>query len=106
MRELVRVSTRVCARCQYHCYVKQRPACNYLGLTEKSRIYENGKQLYDPEFCDKFVEGPQVEPKRWCAPTIKREEIDHYVAEVITNEKSTRNYFHKQLMGRSRRFDV
>lgn len=109
MSDFVKANPQKCRKCKYHCNVNQQTACNYLSIMEHSRVFVDGQPAYDPAYCDKYEEGEQVEPDRWIAPRWKAERtdlIDIYVAEVITDAKSTKDYYHRKLMGRSKKWDV
>ena len=60
MRELVRATRTVCSRCIYGPGTAEGNGCDYFGITGQSRIFENGKKAYDPEYCDKFVYGKKI----------------------------------------------
>ena len=74
MRELVKATTEVCARCIYHQGVGSQPGkeqsnnnicCNYYWTTGRSRIFEKGKMAYDPKYCDKFEADGKVRSAAW-----------------------------------------
>lgn len=66
MRQLVRATPGVCKRCKYHMNfgaatgTNFKPACNYMSIMGHSRMYKDGKELYDKEFCDKYEPGDSV----------------------------------------------
>lgn len=66
----VKINSQMCYACCYHMGFGSQPgkeqrdaghfhniACNYLAIEGHSRIFENGKMRFDPEYCDKFREG-------------------------------------------------
>ena len=67
MRNLIKADQRTCRKCKYHMGFGSQPggtrevdnnvACNYLAIKGHSRIFENGKEAYDPEYCDKYIPG-------------------------------------------------
>ena len=66
---MVRATLDYCKRCIYRVGFGPSPGqarerenycCNYLAIEGHSRIFKNGEYAYDPELCDKFVEGPQI----------------------------------------------
>ena len=77
MSKKIKVNPHICYACCYHMGFGSQPgkdqidaghcanvACNYLGITGKSRIFEDGKMAYKPEYCDKFVPG-EADPNGW-----------------------------------------
>ena len=87
---MVKVNSKVCSRCKYRCYVEQKLACNYMGCTGKSRIFEKGQQAYDAKYCDKFEKGRQ-DRTRWVEisfPKTELDEFDRYKFDRIQEEQS------------------
>lgn len=83
MRELIKLSKRVCARCQYSMRAGASPGrdgendfnycCNFLSIEGHSRIFEDGKLAYDPHYCDKFKRGKQIPSKiNWNQCNLRR----------------------------------
>lgn len=95
MRELIKLSKRVCARCQYSMRAGASPGrdgendfnfcCNFLSIEGHSRIFEDGELAYDPHYCDKYKQGKQIPSKiNWNQCNLRRlddgnaEETDDY----------------------------
>lgn len=97
MRELIRVSSKVCARCKYRIQMEQKAACNYSQVIGHSRIFEHGKMAYAPEFCDKYEPGEMVNPHKDIdlAPSARDEYWD-YKYKKIMEERSKYDYKHKR----------
>ena len=115
MRELIRVSPEICAKCKYHFPFGANPghrecinrniACNYKSITGHSRIFENGKMAYDPEFCDKFEQGEKLpDSGEWSGFKIGDKPVDpfdEYKMDKIMKEKS--KYAYKERKAREAR---
>ena len=61
MSRRIKISHEVCGKCIFRMYVNGQPVCNYLAITEHSRIFKDGKQQYPAHLCNKFIEGKQLE---------------------------------------------
>lgn len=82
---MVKTTPQTCAKCKYRCQIDQRITCNYLAITNHSRVFVKGGAAYDPAYCDKYEPGKQLKQPRIFNPASgKRDEINYYVAEVIT----------------------
>lgn len=73
MNGLKRCTTGLCKTCKYRTYFSggigykarisgttETIACNYMIITDHSRIFEDGKPQYDPKYCDKYEKGKPV----------------------------------------------
>ena len=73
MKDLIRRTKQVCARCQYRMRAGASPGrdgysdynycCNYLEIEGHSRIFEDGKMAYDAKYCDKYKRGKTIPTK-------------------------------------------
>ena len=78
----VRVDGNICRSCKYAMYFgpsthNRKVACNYQGIENQSRIFENGKMVHEPEFCTKYVKGRMLQ-KEWTNFSIGHQEMDVY----------------------------
>ena len=73
MSRRIKINPKICESCIYHMGFGSQPgkeqtaeclnsnvACNYLGITGKSRIFKDGKLKYNPEYCNKYVFGRSI----------------------------------------------
>ena len=84
MKDLIKLNKKVCGSCKYRMRFGSAPGgqntfynhcCNYLEIMGHSRIFENGKQAYDPKYCDKFEKGKAEQTKiNWNQQTSRRVE--------------------------------
>ena len=96
MRKLIRISAKMCTKCQYHGFMGQKISCNYLACEGHSRIFEDGKPAYDPAFCDKFQKGQMLRPyKDLTIVSTGYEEFTDYKCVKVQKERSTYAYKHR-----------
>ena len=99
MSELIKLSQTVCLSCKYHMGVGTQPGknqkaqgmlpnvgCNYLKITGRSRIYENGKKAYNAAYCDKYEKGKPDRPNIHLGD-VEYEEYDKYKVRKIYKER-------------------
>ena len=61
MSRLIKATPNICAMCRYRSNISSEFGnCEYQAITGHSRIFENGKLAYDPEYCDKFERGAKI----------------------------------------------
>lgn len=65
-----RVDNNICASCKYRGFFQQRICCNYLGVTGKSRIFEDGKLRHDPRYCEHYEKGAQNITDAWTSDSM------------------------------------
>ena len=63
MSQFVKATPNVCAMCKYRSSLQENGCCNYWNITGHSRIYVDGKEQYDPAYCDKFERGQRIPAK-------------------------------------------
>lgn len=93
MGEIKKISKSLCSKCQYRTLIGSHQACNYMAITGRSRIFQNGEAVNDPKFCDKFKEGEQIIPRvdAIFIPT-SYDEFEDYKYVKIRKEKSRYDY--------------
>lgn len=67
MGKLIRITQNRCSKCQYRMQTSHGNgwwSCNYLAITGKSRIFQDGVAAYNPKYCDKYKKGSQI-LRRW-----------------------------------------
>jgi len=106
MSRKIKVNAQICYACCYHMGFGSQPgknqideghscnvACNYLGITGKSRIFKDGEMAYKPHLCDKFVPG-DVDPGGWASDSMtewkQEEEKQRLWKELENANNSTR----------------
>lgn len=97
MGELKRINKSLCSKCQYRTLIGSCQACNYMAITGRSRIFQNGEAVNDPKFCDKFKAGDQIIPRvdAVFVPT-NYDEFEDYKYVKIRRERSKYEYKDRQ----------
>lgn len=93
MENLIRDNRKNCSRCKYRTKIGNSMACNYSAIEGHSRIFQDGKLAYDPEYCDKFQKGAQIIQRK--DAVYLRSESDEYMDYKFTKcrkERSTYDY--------------
>ena len=88
MKDLIRCTKQVCARCQYRMRAGSSPGrdgnndfnycCNYLEIEGHSRIFKNGEMTYNAKYCSKYKSGEPLPTKiNWNQCNLRSEEDDY-----------------------------
>ena len=74
MGELHKCDVKLCNKCiyrmrfgfaSYNAKISHNVACNYAGITQNIRVWNpDGTRKIEKGYCDKFVEGEALTPKR------------------------------------------
>lgn len=97
MKDLIKISAKTYAKCQYHGLMEQKISCNYIACCGHSRLFEGGRMAYDPEYCDKYAEGEALRPfKDLTIGNMFHEEYADYKHTRIQKERSTYAYKHRK----------
>ena len=95
--QMVKVNSKVCARCKYRINVEQKPCCNYIEVEGHSRIFEDGKPKYDPAYCDKYEAGPKSDKRSFDLTHNEYDEYELYRCQMFGAKKQgSRNRGTKQ----------
>ena len=105
MGRLRRADAQLCMRCQYHMGFGSQPgkeqkeaghykniACNYLEIAGRMRVLTLNGPAYNPEYCDKFREGPVIN-NSWTADSMTMwREVNEKKEEFRENEEKYMDY--------------
>lgn len=107
MSRKIKVDAKICASCCYHMGFGSQPgkeqkdtsyngniACNYMGITGYSRIFQNGKMAYAPHLCDKFSPGDSFQGG-WTSENMtewKQEEEKQRLWKELENANNSSKY--------------
>ena len=75
------ITGNLCASCKYRCKLSGmgqdgKIVCNYIEISGRSRIFENGEKVVPDGKCDKYRRGQEsiTSSRRWCDA--------HFMAEI------------------------
>jgi hypothetical protein len=94
MKEMEKITKKLCSTCKYRGGTDQKISCNYMTCTGRSRIFQDGKMAYDPKYCDKYEKGETDTSYRDIniVPQQAKDEYWDYKCVKIRKEQSTYAY--------------